>query len=77
MDKRAAYGKARTASSVTFVSQAALDAGLRNALGVDKELVAVRNTRGRISKAAMIHNAATPRVEVIRKRMKCAPTASF
>jgi urease subunit alpha len=60
----AAYGKARTASSVTFVSQASLDAGVRNALGVDKELVAVRNTRGGISKASMLHNAATPHVEV-------------
>jgi urease subunit alpha len=60
----AAYGKARTASSVTFVSQASLDAGLKDGLGVDKELVAVRNTRGGISKASMIHNAATPQVEV-------------
>jgi urease subunit alpha len=60
----AAYGKARTASSVAFVSQASLDAGLKDTLGVDKQLVAVRNTRGGISKASMIHNAATPRVEV-------------
>jgi urease subunit alpha len=59
-----AYGKARAASSVTFVSQASLDAGLRGRLGVDKQLVAVTNTRGGISKASMIHNAATPYVEV-------------
>jgi urease subunit alpha len=59
-----AYGKARAASSVTFVSQASLDAGLRGRLGVDKELVAVTNTRGGISKASMIHNSATPHVEV-------------
>ena len=60
----AAHGKLRTTSSVTFVSQASLDAGLQNRLGVAKQLVAVRNTRGGISKASMIHNSATPRIEV-------------
>ncbi|MYZ49792.1 urease subunit alpha [Propylenella binzhouense] len=59
-----AYGKARTASSVTFVSQAALAAGLKAQLGVAKELVAVRNTRDGLGKASMIHNSATPRIEV-------------
>ena len=59
-----AYGKARTNSSVTFVSQAAIDAGLGNRLGVAKQLVAVRNTRGGISKKSMIHNDLTPHVEV-------------
>jgi urease subunit alpha len=60
----AAYGRARTASSVVFTSKAALDAGLRNKLGIEKELVAVQNTRGKISKKSMIHNNATPRIEV-------------
>ncbi len=55
-----AYGKARTNSSVTFVSQAALDAGLGNRLGIAKQLVAVKNTRGGISKKSMIHNDLTP-----------------
>ncbi|MGR6429980.1 urease subunit alpha [Rhizobium sp. PAMB 3174] len=59
-----AYGKARTNSSVTFVSQASLDAGLAGRLGVAKQLVAVKNTRGGIGKASMIHNAATPKIEV-------------
>jgi urease subunit alpha len=59
-----AYGKARTNTSVTFVSQAALDAGLGNRLGVAKQLVAVKNTRGGISKKSMIHNDLTPHVEV-------------
>jgi urease subunit alpha len=59
-----AYGKSLTNSSVTFVSKASLDAGLDKKLGVAKELVAVKNTRGGISKASMIHNAATPKVEV-------------
>ena len=59
-----AYGKARTNSSVTFVSQAAIDAGLGNRLGVAKQLVAVRNTRRGISKKSMIHNDLTPHIEV-------------
>ena len=60
----ASFGKLRTNSSVTFVSQAALDAGLQNRLGTDKKMVAVKNTRGGISKASMIHNSATPHIEV-------------
>ncbi len=60
----AAYGKLRTSSSVTFVSQAALDGGLSQRLGVDKKLVAVSNVRGGISKASMIHNSLTPHIEV-------------
>ncbi|HTO31713.1 MAG TPA: urease subunit alpha [Pararhizobium sp.] len=59
-----AYGKARTNSSVTFVSQASLDAGLKGRLGVAKELVAVKNTRGGIGKHSMIHNNLTPHIEV-------------
>ncbi|MBD9557228.1 urease subunit alpha [Ensifer sp. ENS03] len=60
----AAYGKNRTSSSVTFVSQASLDAGLSAKLGVAKQLVAVRNTRGGIGKASMIHNNLLPHIEV-------------
>jgi urease subunit alpha len=60
----AAYGKLRTNSSVTFVSQASLDAGLQQKLGVAKTLLAVKNTRGGISKASMIHNNLTPHIEV-------------
>jgi len=58
-----AFGRSRMQSSATFVSKAALDAGLAGSLGVGKELVAVRNTRG-IGKASMIHNSATPAMEV-------------
>jgi urease subunit alpha len=58
-----AYGKMRTNSSVTFVSQAAIDLGLRNRLGVAKQLLPVRNTRS-ISKASMILNDLTPHIEV-------------
>jgi urease subunit alpha len=59
-----AFGKAVTNSSVTFVSKAALDAGLKQRLGVDKAMVAVENTRGGIGKRSMILNDAMPHVEV-------------
>jgi urease subunit alpha len=59
-----AFGKALTASSLVFVSKAALRRGLRNKLGVEKEFVAVENTRGGISKNSMVHNGATPKIEV-------------
>jgi urease subunit alpha len=41
-----------------------VESGVKQRLGVAKELIAVRNTRGGISKASMVHNAATPRMEV-------------
>ncbi|MBX3573431.1 MAG: urease subunit alpha [Mesorhizobium sp.] len=59
-----AFGKAMTASSVTFVSKAAVDLGVRAKLGVEKELVAVENTRGGIGKHSMVLNDATPHIEV-------------
>ena len=59
-----AFGKAMTASSVTFVSQAAVDLGVRGKLGVEKQLVAVENTRGGIGKHSMVLNDATPHIEV-------------
>ncbi|WP_421858471.1 urease subunit alpha [Oricola sp.] len=59
-----AFGKALTASSVVFTSNAAMESGLGERLGVEKELVAVDNTRGGISKASMVLNDATPEIEV-------------
>ncbi len=59
-----AFGRARTASSVVFASKAAVKAGVGRKLGIQKELVAVANTRGGISKKNMIHNGATPNIEV-------------
>lgn len=59
-----AFGKSLTNSSATFVSQAAIDDGLAGKLGIAKQLLPVINTRGGISKASMIHNDATPDVEV-------------
>jgi urease subunit alpha len=59
-----AFGRARTASSVVFVSKAAVRADLGKKLGIQKELVAVANTRGKISKKSMIHNGSTPAIDV-------------
>jgi urease subunit alpha len=53
-----------TASSVIFTSKAAATSGLARKLGVGKQLYAVQNTRGKISKKSMIHNDATPEIEV-------------
>src|SRR5467141_3027233 len=60
----AAFGRARTASSVVFASKAAVRAGLGKKLGIQKQLIAVANTRGGISKKSMIHNGATPKIDV-------------
>ncbi|MAY66853.1 MAG: urease subunit alpha [Rhodospirillaceae bacterium] len=59
-----AFGQSTAASGVTFVSKAALDDGLAHHLGVAKELLAVENTRGGISKKSMVLNDATPKVDV-------------
>jgi urease subunit alpha len=60
----AAYGRAQTASSVVFVSKAATEAGMRRKLGIEKEFLPVENTRSKISKKSMVHNDATPDIEV-------------
>jgi urease subunit alpha len=57
-----AYGAALAETCLTFVSAAALDAGLDKRLR--RRLVPVSNTRGGIGKASMIHNNATPVIEV-------------
>jgi urease subunit alpha len=59
-----AYGGALAETCLTFVSGAALDAGLGKTLRLNRRLVAVSNTRGGIGKATMIHNNATPVIEV-------------
>ncbi len=59
-----AYGRALVESSLLFVSGAALDADLGRGLGLSRKLVAVQDTRGGIGKRSMIHNDATPNIEV-------------
>jgi urease subunit alpha len=49
--------------SFTFVSQAAFDAGIGEQLRLQKQTIAVKNTRG-LRKRDMIHNGATPHMEV-------------
>jgi urease subunit alpha len=49
--------------SFTFVSQAAYDAGIGRQLGLNKTLIPIHGTRG-LRKADMVHNGATPRMEV-------------
>ena len=46
------------------MSSAALDADLGKKLGLTRKLVAVSNTRSGIGKKSMIHNVATPDIEV-------------
>jgi len=58
------YGRARTGTSLTFVSEAAVKGGLARKLKVEKRLVAVENTRGGIGKRSMVLNDATPKIEV-------------
>jgi urease subunit alpha len=57
-----AYGGALR-SSVTFVSQAAFDAGVGDALKLNKPLIPVKNMRA-LRKTDMIHNGLTPKMEV-------------
>ena len=58
-----AFGRALSKSSYTFVSQAALDAGIGERLGLAKPLLAARGMRG-LGKADMVHNDATPHMQV-------------
>jgi len=58
-----AYGRARTASRFSFLSQAAVASGLAGQLGLQSEILPVKNIRG-IGKAQMIHNHALPKIEV-------------
>ena len=57
------FGGATPATSLTFVSQAALDAGIPEQISLKTPAVAVSNTR-KISKADMKLNEATPEIEV-------------
>lgn len=58
-----AYGRSLQASSLTFVSKAALENEAVRSLGLQRELVAVTGVRA-IGKKQMIHNDSTPHIEV-------------
>jgi urease subunit alpha len=59
----ASYGGAQSATSFTFVSQAAAETDLAQRLGLQKTLLPVRNCRA-IGKSAMKLNDATPAIAV-------------
>jgi urease subunit alpha len=59
-----AFGRALAEHCLTFVSAAALDAGIGDSLQLQRRLAPVANTRGGIGKKSMIHNDATPVIEV-------------
>ncbi len=59
-----ALGGARTAGSVTFISQAGAERDIRHQYGLAKQTVAVANTRGGISKQSMRMNDYLPKVTV-------------
>ena len=57
------YGGATARGSLTFVSQAALSAGVGERFGLHKPLVAVQGCRG-VTKAQMVHNSLLPRMDI-------------
>ena len=58
-----AFGGAIARTSLTFVSQASLQAGIAEKYGLAKTLCAVKNIRG-LRKRDMVHNHYTPKMEV-------------
>ncbi|MFC9515333.1 urease subunit alpha [Nocardiaceae bacterium NPDC056970] len=58
-----AHGKALAETSVSFVSRAALDSGIKERLGLERQVMAVEGTRT-VTKRDLLRNNATPRIEV-------------
>ena len=58
-----AMGRAVERSTVAFLSQAGIDAGIAGQLGLARDTLAVKDCRG-IGKADMVLNDATPEIEV-------------
>jgi urease subunit alpha len=58
-----AFGGALARGSLTFVSQAGLNAGIKERFGLAKTLSAVKNIRG-VRKQHMVHNAYLPKMEI-------------
>jgi urease subunit alpha len=59
----ASFGSALHATSLTFISQAAQDAGLPEALGLKKQIAVVKGCRD-VQKTDLIHNDYLPDIEV-------------
>jgi urease subunit alpha len=62
-----AFGGALARGSLSFVSQAALDAGVAQRYGLAKQLVAVKGCRS-ATKASMVHNSHLPVMEIDPQR---------
>ena len=58
-----AFGRALSASAVTFLPSTAIDRRIPEQLGLQRMILAARGIRA-IDKSRMIHNAATPRIDV-------------
>jgi len=58
-----AFGGALARGSLTFVSQAGLNAGIKERFGLQKTLSAVKNIRG-VRKQHMVHNHYLPQMEI-------------
>jgi len=59
----ASYGGSRHATCLTFISQAAFDAGVPAALGLQKQIAVVKGCRD-VQKTDLIHNGYLPNIEV-------------
>ena len=59
----ASYGGSRHATCLTFISQAAFDAGVPAALGLQKQIAVVKGCRD-VQKTDLIHNGYLPKIEV-------------
>jgi urease subunit alpha len=58
-----AYGGALARGSLTFVSQAGMQAGIKERFGLAKQVAAVKNIRG-VRKQHMVHNHYLPKMEI-------------
>jgi urease subunit alpha len=79
------YGGALHASSITFMSQGSLKAGMGEQYGLKKHLSAVKNVRS-ITKRDMVHNHYTPKMDIDAQRysvradgvlLTCEPASSL
>ncbi len=59
----ASYGGSRHATCLTFISQAALDAGIPQQLGLQKQIAVVKGCRT-VQKTDLIHNGYLPHIDV-------------
>jgi urease subunit alpha len=80
-----AHGKALARTSLTFASKVSIEAGLADQLRLERPLSPIQKTRA-ISKSDMVHNFATPKVEVDPETytvkadgevLKCEPAKSL